>query len=106
MLGQRCPRCREGAIYSGLMKTRETCPVCGLGYYREGGYFLGAMYFSYGVGVPLAFVIWFLLRWMGPDWPFWLTLTATTIVYLPFVPLLFRYARVVWMYMDQLFDPR
>ena len=29
------------------------CPVCGLRYHREPGYFLGAMYISYGLAVPL-----------------------------------------------------
>jgi hypothetical protein len=29
----------------------ESCSVCGLRFLREAGYFLGAMYISYGLGV-------------------------------------------------------
>ncbi len=38
-----------------------TCPSCGLRFLRETGYFLGAMYISYGLGVltilPVAVVL-------------------------------------------------
>src|SRR3954447_20105107 len=55
---QRCPRCRVGKIFRNSIfkiyrwpKMYEHCPECGLKFEREGGYFLGAMYISYGLGV-------------------------------------------------------
>ena len=40
----------------------ERCPHCGLKFEREQGYFLGAMYFSYGIAtvviVLLAVLVW------------------------------------------------
>src|ERR1043166_2788411 len=53
-----CPRCRVGKIFSrslfaGLPKMNDVCPSCGLKFEREQGYFLGALYMSYAMAVPL-----------------------------------------------------
>ena len=59
---QRCPRCRTGdifrcSIFRGFLKMHERCPVCDLKFEREPGYFLGAMYVSYSLGlVIVAFI--------------------------------------------------
>lgn len=106
---QVCPRCREGAIYRaslwrGYLSMHERCPVCGLKYDREPGYFLGAMYFSYLLSIPPALLIMLLLwRWTG--WSFNTVVLATFGCYLPLVPIVTRWARVVWIYVDQHFDP-
>lgn len=56
ILRQLCPRCRSGkifrsSIFYGLAHMYERCPVCSLKYEREQGYFLGAMYISYGLAL-------------------------------------------------------
>jgi len=83
----------------------ETCPVCGLKYEREPGYFLGAMYFSYLLSIPpvLALV---LLFWRYTNWRFDWDVVAAFVAYLPLVPAVTRYARVVFLYVDQHFDPQ
>ena len=53
---QLCPRCRIGSIFRssifrGYPSMRERCPVCQLKFEREQGYFLGAMYISYGLAL-------------------------------------------------------
>jgi hypothetical protein len=67
ILQQRCPRCRTGgifrySIFRGFPKMRERCAICDLKFEREPGYFLGAMYLSYGLGVlimaPIALLLW------------------------------------------------
>ena len=82
----------------------ERCPVCGLTYEREEGYFIGAMYVSYGLAIPpyLAIVsaLWLLARWR-----YEMALLGAVVVYLPFVPMVMRLSRVVWIYIDQAFDP-
>jgi len=83
----------------------ECCPVCGLKFEREPGYFLGAMYVSYAVSIPpvilLVLLIWKLTGRLSDA-----SFAIAFVAYLPFVPLVARYARVVWMYLDQAFDPR
>jgi uncharacterized protein (DUF983 family) len=109
ILHQRCPRCKEGAIFrgsmlQGLLSMYERCPVCGLKYQREQGYFVGAMYVSYGLAIP-PFVLMVTALWLGVGWGYERALLAAFIAYLPFVPIAMRMSRVIWMYIDQAFDP-
>jgi uncharacterized protein (DUF983 family) len=110
ILRQRCPRCREGRIYRlpllrGLLAMYDRCPVCQLKYEREQGYFIGAMYVSYGLAIP-PYLLVVTALWLGAGWRYETALLAAVIVYLPFVPLMMRFSRVVWMYIDQAFDPQ
>jgi uncharacterized protein (DUF983 family) len=107
--GQRCPRCREGAIFRaslwrGYLSMHQRCAVCGLKYEREPGYFLGAFYFSYLFSLPPGLII-VLLLWHFTGWRFDLVMLAAFVCYLPLVPLVTRWARVIWMYVDRHFDP-
>src|SRR5262245_38883945 len=105
MLRQRCPRCREGRMFSGMFRMNDPCPVCGLIFQREEGYFLGAMYFSYalatGVLIPLYLVAMLLL----PGQDTWVIALAATLAYVPFIPAVFRYSRVLWVYVDHIVSP-
>jgi uncharacterized protein (DUF983 family) len=106
---QLCPRCRQGSIFRlpwwrGILAMHQRCPVCGLKFEREPGYFLGALYFSYALSLPPGLVL-ILLIWRITNWPFDLVMLAAVVAYLPFVPPVTRWARVLWMYMDWRFDP-
>ncbi len=85
----------------------ENCPTCGLRFGREPGYFLGAMYFGYALGVVvlglLLLAAWLLLP---STWELHELLAVALVGMVPFLPLLFRYSRLIWMYWDQAFDPR
>ena len=83
----------------------EKCAVCGLKFEREQGYFLGAMYFSYLISIPPVLVL-LLLFWRLTSWRFEWVVVAAFVAYIPFVPLVTRYARVLWLYVDQHFDPQ
>jgi uncharacterized protein (DUF983 family) len=110
ILRQRCPRCRHGAIYRrftvrGWLALNETCPVCRLKFDRsEQGYFIGAMYVSYGLSIPpvLALVLTF---WRLAHWSMGAAIAGGAIAYLPLVPLVVRLSRVIWIYIDRSFDP-
>lgn len=57
ILKEKCPHCLEGDVFEKpkkliqlpVMKTQ--CDKCGYYFDREPGYFLGAMYLSYGLAV-------------------------------------------------------
>jgi uncharacterized protein (DUF983 family) len=105
----RCPRCRVGQIYNhsifiGFPKMYESCSTCHLRYDREPGYFLGAMYISYGLALPLVALIAVLL-WKFTGWGVGKTMIWTVVLILPFVPSITFLARVLWIYLDQTFDP-
>ena len=101
----RCPRCLDGAVFASLWKMHPHCLSCRLQYEREPGYFTGAMYVSYGLGLALCAPLGVALIVLGG---FSTNQSILTIaVMAPFLtPLLFRYSRVVWMHIDQLLDPR
>jgi len=106
ILLQRCPRCLIGRVYHGLMSMYDTCPACGHQFGRESGYFTGAMYASYTMAVPLLFFI-FVVLWslFSTTWTLMFNLLVTFSVFLPFVPVIFRYSRVIWMHVDWKLDP-
>jgi hypothetical protein len=82
----------------------ERCPVCDLKFEREPGYFLGAMYVSYGLGIvtvaAIAAVVWYVSGW-------WITTDTivAVLIFLPLAPTLTLFARVLWIYLDQTVDP-
>jgi hypothetical protein len=73
---------------------------------REAGYFLGAMYFSYAMAVPLlallTALVWFFIV---PDWHLHWAFFPALVVFLPFVPAIFRYSRILWIHLDRAMDP-
>jgi uncharacterized protein (DUF983 family) len=106
---QLCPRCRSGhifasSIYFGFPKMHERCPACDLKFQREAGYFLGAMYISYGLALgvilALAVVLWFLTHWRLDKLTIW-----AIVLFLPLAPALTLFARILWIYLDQTVDP-
>jgi uncharacterized protein (DUF983 family) len=105
MLGQRCPRCRKGPLFKTLIKMHEQCPVCGLVHERDPGYFIGAMYFSYGLGVLILVPLFFFLQWLLPNWPILVVPAVAMLLYLPFVPIVYRYSRTLWIYFDRSAEP-
>lgn len=82
----------------------EHCGVCGLRFEREPGYFLGAMYISYAMAVPLLAGLLALFWWLS-SWSWSYILLAAALALLPFAPVLTLFARVLWIYIDRGVDP-
>lgn len=103
-----CPRCRTGTIFRKSVwlfpAMLERCAACGLEYEREPGYFLGAMYIGYGLGLAaiaiLSAIVWLVLRWSLMK-----SVIGGIVLFLPLAPVLTWMARVLWIYMDQAIDP-
>lgn len=92
------------SIFRGFPKMCERCPICDLKFEREAGYFLGAMYFGFALGVlilaPITLLLWFLTGWGITKVILW-----AVVLFLPFAPTLTLFARVLWIYLDQTIDP-
>jgi uncharacterized protein (DUF983 family) len=99
ILHQRCPQCLQGEVFSGPIKMKERCTICGHRFMREQGYFQGAMYLSDGVGLlsfgVLATLAMALLPSHSPGW----ALAISAPIFLLLVPVLFRYSRILWMHL-------
>ncbi len=100
----RCPVCLEGALFGSLLGMHRNCPVCGVAFEREHGYYLNSMFIAYVLGflviVPSAVLL--AMRNVSVGLFAALIITETIIVW----PLIFRYARAIWVHVDQLLDPR
>lgn len=76
IVGMKCPRCHEGKLWrSPLYKLKfydmyENCPVCGLKYEQEPGFWYGAMYmgytFSSGALLIVMLITLLVLKWDIP----------------------------------------
>src|ERR1700676_5138648 len=109
ILHQLCPRCRIGkifpsSIFTGFPKMHQRCAVCDLKFERETGYFLGAMYISYGLALAiitaLAIGLWGFTRWSLEKNVFW-----AVVMFVPLAPMVSRLSRVLWIYFDRAIDP-
>jgi len=80
------------------------CPVCDLLFDREPGYFLGAMYISYAVGMGVVAVL-SAVVWAVTGWGLTRDVIVALVLFLPLVPAITLLSRVLWIYLDQTVDP-
>ncbi|HWY56886.1 MAG TPA: DUF983 domain-containing protein [Terriglobales bacterium] len=104
-----CPRCRSGkifgkSIFTGFPRMRERCPNCDLKFEREQGYFLGAMYISYGLAL-ITIVALALLLWASTSWSLQKITLWAILLFVPLAPGLALFSRVLWIYLDRAIDP-
>ena len=74
----------------------QCCPICDLKFQREEGYFLGAMYISFGLALVIIALIAALL-WAITGW--WITKDViwAVVLFLPLAPSISLFARVLWI---------
>ena len=106
---QYCPRCRIGTIFQSpkfrwFSRMHTQCPVCALKFEREEGYFLGAMYIGYLLGL-FVIVVLAISLWLGLHLSLYRSFLWGMVLFLPFAVPLTILARVLWIYFDQAIDP-
>ncbi len=104
LLRQRCPVCLRGQVFRSLFTMHTHCPECGVKYERETGYFLNSMFIGYAAGFLILLPSAVLLALMDVSiLVFSVVIIAETAL---LTPLIFRYARLIWMHADEVLDPR
>ena len=104
ILAQRCPVCLEGRVFDSLLGTRETCPVCGVKFERENGYYLNAMFIAYVLGF-LVLAPTTVILYLFDVSPF-VFLAVIVVEMVLLWPAIFRYSRILWLHLDQMIEPR
>jgi uncharacterized protein (DUF983 family) len=106
MLHCRCARCGQGYMFKNKLRTLKNpivptadCHHCGLHYELEPGFFWGAMYFSYAIGVGISAVAGLVLYIFFDDPTTWIYVLVCTGTMLAVSPLSMRYARVLMLYL-------
>ena len=105
LLRGRCPGCGRGPIFRTFWTSHPACPQCGLRFEREVGYFTGAMYVSYALAVPVMGLCAALVLLAAPQLSFEATAVLAALLFLPFVPFIFHFSRILWIHLDRTIDP-
>lgn len=103
MLRSRCPVCLTGHAFASFLTMHKSCPNCGTVFEREHGYFLNAIFVGYLLnGIVLAPLVLYGIFTGRLEQTLWAVIAVVVLLAAP----TFRYARVIWMHMDQVMDPR
>ena len=109
--GYRCPRCRSTKMFKVPFKPtdplsmHEKCEVCGQDFEPEPGFYYGAMFLSYIVGVfYIIFPALFLKFILG--WSTEATMTFTILIGIVTYFRLMRIARSLWIHIVVKYDPQ
>ena len=103
ILTLRCARCREGRVHATFWQMNEFCPVCGLKFEREPGYYLMGIFFGYVINAIIFLPICIALYLLGVTWQAYVGVGVAIVL---LSPLVLRYSRVVWLHVDEFLDPR
>ncbi len=111
LMATRCPRCYKGPMFLhnpynlfGMGKMPKQCPVCGLDYEPEPGFYFGALFISYAIAAPFCLLLFLSLN-MGLGVHFEAALVLVALVQLALAPYLFHLSRAIWLYFHASFDP-
>jgi hypothetical protein len=92
-------------MFRSWFAMNDPCPVCGLIFQREEGYFLGAMYASYVLSAAVMVPAYFLISAWLPHLQGTGLALGIFVLYLPLVPVVWQYSRVLWVYFDRIGSP-
>ena len=81
------------------------CPRCRYVFEREPGYFLGAIVIGYVIAVCVVAAVAVLSRRLLPALSWESGAVLGFVAYLLLSPIVLRYARAIWMYLDYVLDP-
>ncbi len=100
----RCPVCGEGQLFAGYFKMNQQCAACGEVFQRGPGYYLGAIYFNYGL-TSVLITVGYLALFFFTDLSDPARLALLTAAAVLFPLWFFRYARSFWVGFDRYWDP-
>jgi hypothetical protein len=98
-----CPRCQEGPFFVShpysfrhVGELHPACPVCGLKYEKEIGFYYGAMYVSYALGVALFVACWVIINVCFPTTPMGVQIAAISGISLVVSPYFYALSKIIW----------
>lgn len=99
----KCPRCNEGDLWvssktygKGFSVMHEKCSSCGLKYDMEQGFWYGAMYVSYALGVAVVVTVVVALTVLS-DLSIFEKSGIATLFLIALMPPIFRLSRNAWV---------
>ncbi|MBC8464247.1 MAG: DUF983 domain-containing protein [Bacteroidetes bacterium] len=100
---QKCPVCHEGDFFHShpynLMKAGdiyERCSVCNSRYSKEPGFYYGAMYVGYGLGVLLFLLASLMVVVLGLQVELWRIFLVVAGALLILSPYFYALSKIIW----------
>jgi uncharacterized protein (DUF983 family) len=107
-LKRRCPNCGQGPVLARWPNNMlVSCPICGLSYFRESGYYIGGMIITYGLTLAVVIPL-FLFTLFLPDVNSIsdnVKLAAWILFAVPLSLVFMPYAYSLWLSLDFWIDP-
>jgi uncharacterized protein (DUF983 family) len=102
-----CPRCGVGRLYWKDVRMYRSCPLCGLSYYPESGFYLGGMILNYIVTVWIVIAV-YLVSLLLPEFLPW-SINVKILLWMAFTAVLslsfWRHTRSVWLALNYWVEP-
>jgi uncharacterized protein (DUF983 family) len=104
LLQGKCPRCRKGNIFSFPVSNltrfsvmNHECPVCGVRFEPEPGFYQGAMFVGYALSVASLVILSILLYFLGnpSEWVYIGVISSFMVLV---APLNYRYSRILYLH--------
>lgn len=99
----KCPKCHEGDFFVGhpyslknTGKDTGKCNVCGCEYSPEPGFYYGAMYVSYALGVAMFVGVFLIVYLLVPEPSATLYVVAILLSMVLLGPLLYSLSKIIW----------
>jgi uncharacterized protein (DUF983 family) len=100
----KCPHCHEGEFFVDrnpyhlvrIGDLLETCPVCHRKYTPEPGFYFGAMYVAYALGVALFVTIYIATAVLYPEAPMWLYIALIIGSLVVIGPYMYAISKTIW----------
>ena len=99
----KCPRCHEGEFFvshpydlKNAGNIHEHCSVCNLKYSKEPGFYYGAMYVSYALGVALFVTFWVSFNLFFPSVSIAFQITSIIVATVLLTPYLYALSKIIW----------
>ena len=103
ILKRKCPSCHEGEFFVStpydfkhIGRIHKKCSICAEEFSKEPGFYYGALYISYGLGVAISVVIFIpiFLFYPNPSALTYILFIAVSMVLLG--PFLFALSKIIW----------
>jgi uncharacterized protein (DUF983 family) len=100
----KCPRCQSGKMFKHhaigihFMDMHTHCPVCGLNYEIEPGFYWGAMYVSYAISCAILLILGGAILFIGNNPDFWVYIGIIIPCFIFASPFTYRYSRILMLY--------
>lgn len=104
VVNRKCPHCHEGEFYedknpynlSAMSPVLNRCPKCFRSLHLETGFYFGAMYVAYSIGVAIMITVWVATLILGLDLNYWTIVYIIAGILIVTSPFIYAISKIIW----------